>query len=285
MRIPFLFFAIAMLFIMGCNGDWMDYSPADMYSASIDYDDADAPLRLDVAAVTIASDKDNKSAVLADMQSMTEQIMLEHPEVDVIEFGELILGWYYDSDSEEAYQRAVSEPIPGSSFYVLQELAISHQINLVYGAAEVDTVTNKIYNSQVLIKKTGDYVVYRKRNLNDLDIANGFSAGSEFVSTTIDGVNVAMFICSDMQSNQITEEMADADVDVILQSVTSTTDMSADISYVGMQMNKWIVFANRFGTEGDFNYTGFSHIINPAGTFTDRVMGENVYVFRSLGIY
>ena len=88
-----------------------------------------------------------------------------------------------------------------------------------------------------------------------------------------------------MQSSKITKELANSKVDVILQSLTSTTDLNDKISYVGMQMNTWIVFANRFGTEGFYNYTGFSHIINPAGTITMRALGNNTYVYQKIGIY
>ena len=111
------------------------------------------------------------------------------------------------------------------------------------------------------------------------------TVGNELVTTEIDGIKIAMFICSDMQSNQITKEIADAKVDVILHSLTSSTDMNANISYVGTQMNTWIVFANRFGTEGIFDYTGFTHIINPAGTISERATGNNAYVYRNLGIF
>lgn len=282
MRFVIFIFCATVLF--GCESDWLDYSPADMYSANIEFDDSDAPMRLNVAAVTISSDQYDKAKTLASMEEMIDSITAVHPDVQVIEFGELILGWYYDASGED-YQRSIAETVPGPSTDFLLNLAVEKQVNIVFGMPELDSVTNAIYNAQVLIRNTGEILVYRKRNLNDLDITNGFSAGNEFVSTNIDGVEVAMFICSDMQSSIITEEMAESNADVILQSVTSTTDLNASISYVGLQMNKWIVFANRSGVEDDYLYTGFSHIINPAGTITDRVLGDHTYVYRSLGIY
>ena len=274
---------ISTVAIQGCNGDWMDYSPMDRYNAGVTYDESLATKYLAVAAATISSDKLDKSVTLNRMQEMVETIVTEHPDVQVITFGELILEWYYDPETTADYQWMMSEMIPGPATDFIANLAALHHVYIAFGMAERDG--DKIYNTQVLMSPDGQIQTYRKRNLNDLDIENGFSAGSSFEETVIGDVRVALFICSDMQSAAISEEMTDADVDVIIQSVTSTTDMSAEISYVGMQMNTWMVFANRGGEEDDFLYTGFSHIINPAGTITDRVTGTQVYVYHNLGIY
>jgi predicted amidohydrolase len=105
------------------------------------------------------------------------------------------------------------------------------------------------------------------------------------VITDIDGIRVAMFICSDMQSERITRELANAKVDVILHSLTSPSELNKDISYVGMQFNTWIVFANRYGKEGNHQYSGFTQIINPAGTICERAVGKDAIVYRRLGIW
>lgn len=268
-----------------CKKDWLDYSPIDMYSAKIDYNDSDAPKHLSVAAVSIQPSKTDKQETLDTIKSMVEKIKSEHNDIQVIVFGELILEWYYDSESKDAYQHQMAEPIPGASTDFIKNLAVVNNVNIVFGLTEIDTITQNTYNTQVLIRNNGDIVKYRKRNLNQTDIDNKMTAGNELVVTEIEGIRAAMFICSDMQSDKITKEIADAKVDVILHSLTSSTDLNTDISYVGTQMNTWIVFANRYGTEGDYSYTGFTHIINPVGTISERAVGENVYVYRRLGIF
>lgn len=268
-----------------CNKDWLDYSPIDMYSAKIDYNDSNAPKHLSVAAASIQPSKTDKQETWNTIKSMVEKIKSEHNDIQVIVFGELILEWYYDSESKDGYQHQMAELIPGPSTDFVKNLAVVNNVNIVFGLTEIDTLTQNIYNTQVLIRNNGDIVKYRKRNLNQTDIDNKMTAGNELVVTEIEGIRVAMFICSDMQSDKITKEIADAKVDVILHSLTSSTDLNTDISYVGTQMNTWIVFANRYGTEGDYSYTGFTHIINPAGTISERAVGENVYVYRRLGIF
>ncbi len=283
-RNVFAVFLMTML-LTACQKDWLDYSPIDMYSANIEYDDSNAPKHLSVAAASIQPSKTDKQATLNTIKTMVEKIKSEHADIQVIVFGELILEWYWDDDLKDQYQRQMSETVPGVSSDFVKNLAVSNQVAIVFGLTEIDTISSKLYNTQVLIKANGDVINYRKRNLNVTDEDNKMTAGSQLIVTEIEGIRAAMFICSDMQSDKITKEIADAKVDVILHSLTTTTDLNAEISYVGLQMNTWIVFANRFGKEGSFDYTGFTHIINPAGTICQRASGNNAYVYRKLGIF
>lgn len=285
MKVKIIFYVFLATILISCQKDWLDYSPIDMYSAKIEYDDSNAPKQLSVAAVSIQPSKTEKQVTLNTIKTMVEKIKAEHSDIQVIVFGELILEWYFDEETKDVYQRLMSEVIPGTSTDFIKNLSISNNVAIVFGMTELDTISNNLYNSQILIRPTGELVKYRKRNLNATDQDNSMNNGEEFVVTEIDGIRVAMFICSDMQSNEITKEIADAKVDVILHSLTSSTDMNAHISYVGTQMNTWIVFANRFGKEGIFDYTGFTHIINPAGTISERATGNNAYVYRKLGIF
>ncbi len=284
-KFKFLFLVLLATTLYGCQKDWLDYSPIDMYSAKIVYDDNNAPKHLSVAAVSIQPSKTDKQITLNTIKTMVEKIKQEHDDIQVIVFGELILEWYFDEETKDAYQRIMSETIPGASTNFIKNLSINHNVNIVFGLTELDNISNNLYNSQVLIRPTGEIVKYRKRNLNITDLDNKITAGNELVVTEIDGIRAAMFICSDMQSDKITKEIAEAKVDVILHSLTTSTDLNPNISYVGTQMNTWIVFANRFGTEGSYSYTGFSHIINPVGTISERATGNNSYVYRKLGIF
>ncbi len=284
MKKKILFYLVLATLFTSCSKDWLDYSPIDMYSAEIEYDDSKATKHLSVAAVSIQPSKAEKQTTLNTIETMVEKIKSEHNDIQVVVFGELILEWYWDEADKDQYQRSMSETVPGASTDFVKTIAAANNVTVVFGLTELDAETDKLYNTQVLIRPDGELVKYRKRNLNITDEDNKMTAGDALVVTEIDGVRVAMFVCSDMQSNKITKEIADANVDVILHSLTSSTDMNADISYVGTQMNTWIVFANRFGSEGIFEYTGFSHIINPAGTISERAEGNNAYAYRKLGI-
>ena len=284
MKFKILLLLIVLSFT-GCQKDWLDYSPIDMNSAKIEYDDSNAPKHLSVAAVSIQPSKTDKQITLNTLKSMVEKIKSEHNDIQVIVFGELCLEWYYDAELKDQYQRQMAEKIPGTATHFVTTLAANNNVSIVFGLTELDTISNNIYNTQVLVRPNGELVKYRKRNLNQTDIDNKMTAGDRMMITQFGDINAAMFICSDMQSSAITGEIAQAKVDVILHSLTTTSDFNAQTSYVGTQMNTWIVFANRYGKEGDFDYTGFTEIINPAGTICERAVGENAYVYRNIGIY
>ncbi len=269
--------------LAGCSGDWIGYSPIDMYMATIGYDDANASRHLNVAAASLQVHKTDKTVTLGRLEAMVTRIMSEHPETQVIVFPELALEWYWDEDSKGDYQIAMAEPVPGPGTDAVKNYAVDNAVAIAFGLTEAED--GKLYNTQVLIKPDGSLLKYRKRNLNQTDLDNGMDTGKNgLVSADIDGIRVCLFICSDMQSKKITRELADSDVEVILHSLTTTTELNPTVSYVGTQMNKWIVFANRYGKEGSFDYAGFVQIINPAGTVSERDVGQDAYAFRRLGI-
>ncbi len=284
-KFRYIFISLLMSFgMVSCQGDWVNYSPIDMWSAPIEYNDSDAPQHLSVAAVAIQPSRWDKNITIERMRVMIERIKDAHPDIQVIVFGELILEWY-DDPSGKAYQQSMAESISGPSVVTLIGYAGFYGVNIVFGMTERDNATGHLYNSQILIRPTGEIERYRKRNLNQTDKENGFQAGTEMKIAIIDGVRAAMFICSDMQSESITKEINEAKVDVILHSLTSTTHLNSDISFMAGQFNAWIVFSNRFGNEETFDYTGFIHIINPVGTIVKNGTGPDQFIYRRLGIF
>jgi predicted amidohydrolase len=270
----------------GCEKETFDYSPIDMYSAPLEVDDSDAPYFLHAAAVSMRVHETDKEESLHTMRMMVKSICTDHPEVEVIVFPELALSWYTRKVKPEAYQRSMAETIPGNATQFVAEMAKEHNVAIAFGLTELETQTNRIFNTQVFMSPQGELTKYRKRNLNEADLQNGMTPGkSELVTVPIKNATCALFICSDMQRNDLSEEMGKSDADVILHALTTTTDLNEKISYVGTQMNKWIVFSNRYGKEDDTDYPGFTQIINPNGTVSERATGENVYVYRKLGIY
>ncbi len=63
-----------------------------MYSAGVTYDDANAPRHLSVAAVSLHPAHSDKAANLDSISVISQRILAAHPDVQVIVFGEMILG-------------------------------------------------------------------------------------------------------------------------------------------------------------------------------------------------
>ncbi len=70
MKIKILFVMMFTTIFISCKRDWLDYSPIDMYSAEIEYDDSGADKFLSVAAVSIQPDKTDKTVTLNTMKTM-----------------------------------------------------------------------------------------------------------------------------------------------------------------------------------------------------------------------
>lgn len=278
---------IMLLLISGCkSSDWINYTPIDFCSAPVEFDDSQAKRRLRVAAASLQPEKYDKGQTLKNMENIIKKIKSERPQIQVIVFGETILGWYFDPELKGSYQAKIAETIPGNSTETLKRIAIENNVNLIWGMTEKDTIQNARYNAQVFIRNTGELTKYRKINLGGKDPDNGISRGDNLPVFDIGGFKAVMFICSDMQSEEMTAKIAEIKPDVIFHSLSTTTSQwSENVNVLGRQFNTWIIFANRFGNEGPSDYDGFSCIIDPAGKIRERCFGQNSYVYREIGAY
>ena len=86
-------FSHLILFFASCKKDYFYYTPIDMYSANTKYDDSNAPIHLNVAAVSTTASKYDKAETLNTIKSMVEKIKAEHSDIQVIVFDELALYW------------------------------------------------------------------------------------------------------------------------------------------------------------------------------------------------
>ena len=82
--------------------------------------------RLQVASVAAVCARDPRHN-RARMVSTIETIVQEHPDVELVLFGEMILGWYTPGASPE-YDRQISEPVPGETTRALAALTRQHGI-------------------------------------------------------------------------------------------------------------------------------------------------------------
>ena len=85
------------------------------------YDEAKSTRRMQVACIAAACDRD-AGKNRAKMVSTIETVVHDHPDVELILFGEMILGWYTPGVSPE-YHRQISEPVPGETTQTLASLA------------------------------------------------------------------------------------------------------------------------------------------------------------------
>jgi predicted amidohydrolase len=256
-------------------------TPFDTFGAPVFYDDSAATDRLAVAAATISSSGDDKAANLAAMAAMVDKIKTDHPAIQVIVFGELVLGLLYDQSDPAGYQRNIAETIPGPATSFVAGLSGTQNVVIVFGMAEVEG--SDYYNSQAIVFPDGTVMKYRKRGLNSGDRAAGFKRGSTGVDATIFGIRTTFMICSDYQDQEVLRDVAHSIAGVVLISTGNATRLSMENDYVARQVNKWVIHGNRFDTA--LGIDGLSYIADPTGAFRSEEKGDFVYAFRNIGVY
>jgi len=111
------------------------------------YPTSDSSRRLVIA--TTAFQSDQVPAVICEKIARTvDTIMQAHPHVELILFGEVILGWYSPNRMAE-----LAEPVSGPSADFLSQVVRKHGIYLSFGIPE--RKDGKLHNAQVLLNPQG----------------------------------------------------------------------------------------------------------------------------------
>jgi len=104
---------------------------------------------LKIATVAISPDKEpdlNRSKIV----KFVTDIKNSHSNIDLIVFGEVILGWY--NVESQTYHKEIAETIPGSTTELILKLAKENNVFITFSMTESDN--GKIYNSQILINNS-----------------------------------------------------------------------------------------------------------------------------------
>ena len=220
-----------------------------------------ASSELVVATVALTPDK-NPAISGRKMMELIGNIKETQPNVDLIFFGETILGWY--ESGNKSYHNEIAESIPGATTDSIAKLAKENNVFISFGMVEQSD--DKIYNSQVLVNDKGEIInVQRKKNVR----SEGFNPGQESIALVdIRGVRAGIVICYDMRSSE-TISKARNNADVIFLSNADYMDKwdknHFGYQFLAKQFNAWIVTSNRYGKENNIQWDGHIEILNPFG--------------------
>lgn len=245
------------------------------------YDDASAKKRLKIAAVTMRCDQE-PSHNLSQMIHIIETIKLAHSDVQLILFGEMILG-YYAPGSMPAYHREIAEPLHGETTIKLGDIAIKHNVYISFGMSE--NAEGKLHNTQVLLNPQGDVQTYqRKWNLKPGEIQAQYQPGNSPVTVTdICGAKTGMIICSDAAHPRTMRELMRNRLELILFSLADDEDEDWFVAKANARLyGSWVVSANRYGEEQHF-WNGHTIISDPLGVLRATSIDKAGYLFYDLG--
>lgn len=231
-----------------------------------------------VATVAMTPDK-NPAISLEKMAGFINHIKKAHPNVDLIFFGEAILGWFKSGD--EKYHKEIAMPIPSATTDFIAKLAKDNNVYISFGMAYKQD--DKVYNSQVLISDNGEIIkIQSKKNVR----SEGFNPGQESVAfIDIKGIKFGIVICFDIRSKETLRKVKDNNIDLIFLSNADYID-EWDNNYFGYKhmakrYNTWIITSNRYGMEDKVRWDGHIEILNPFGdVLASGTMKEQFIVYN-----
>lgn len=150
----------------------------------------------------------------------------------------------------------------------LAEMARTARTTLVVGYAERDG--QHVYNSAACFGPDGTLLAnHRKVQLYGPRESAIYQPGNAFATLSMEGTNVAILICYDVEFAPHIKTLADRGVTTILVPTANMHPFShvAHHTVPAMAANHGvtIVYANYCGTEGDLSYVGLSLIVGPHG--------------------
>ena len=213
---PILVLGCLYLLLSGCS-TYDYYAPMEALTGSVRYDDRDPVATLNVASVAMECRKDDKASNVATMVDFINRIAGDHPDVDLIVFGETTLGWYEVKGDQPGYQRRLSEPIPGPTTDQISELAVKYGTYITFGMVQIRD--GGLYNAQPVIAPNGDVIaVHHKTMLTPSDEDAAYRKGNGLTVVDIKGVTTGVVICKDQENSLLTREVARSDCELVILS-------------------------------------------------------------------
>jgi predicted amidohydrolase len=246
------------------------------------YNEQTATRHLTVVGVAMACDRDPEKNLLK-IANTLETITQAHPAVDLVIFGEMILGWY-NPGGMPVYHRRISKPLSRETLQPFASLATRHRIHLCFGMSEISD--GPLHNTQVLLTPQGEIqAVHRKWNLKPGEVQANYQPGPGPVTITdIKGVKTAIVICSDAASPRGMWELMRHRPDLIILSLADDADEGQFMAKFNARMyDAWIVAANRYGEENGCFWNGHMVISDPCGALRATGQGQEQYLAYELG--
>ncbi|MBK5113883.1 MAG: carbon-nitrogen hydrolase family protein [Candidatus Heimdallarchaeota archaeon] len=215
------------------------------------------------------------------IERFIKRIKKEYPKVELIVFGETILGWYFNPGKTKEYHEEIAETIPGESTKRLSEIAKAENVYITFGMSEREG--RSVFNSQVMINANGGIdAVHRKFFMRD----STFQAGNNPVTITdIKGLKIAFVICFDIRSIEVRKALKKSKKDIIIHSMADDEDPKFfGAGFLSRSFGTWYMTANRYGFEEEKFWNGHMFIANPLGKLLVKGFDEEQYLYYELKV-
>ena len=148
------------------------------------------------------------------------------------------------------------------------QIARAANIALLYGYPE--QFQTEVYNSAFLIDRSGKpRASYRKTHLYGRYEKKFFKPGDSLIIAQLEGLNIAILICYDVEFPEAVRALAHAGADLIAVPTALMEDYCRVTEKVvparAYESEIYVAYVNRCGSEGDIIYCGRSCLVGPDG--------------------
>jgi predicted amidohydrolase len=181
----------------------------------------------------------------------------------------------------------LAQPRDGRAAAQVAAIAQANGIAIVYGYPE-QGCDEQIYNAVQLIDAGGHSLCnYRKTHLfGGLDEAMFAAGGDEFPVVELNGWQVGLLICYDVEFPENTRRLALAGAELILVPTANMApyDFVCEVTVRARAFENqcYLVYANYCGSEGDIKYCGLSSICAPDGSLAALAERDEVLAVATL---
>ncbi len=163
---------------------------------------------------------------------------------------------------------AIREPFDGPASTFLRQQATIHNVWIVGSCAEVPVEGGLPFNTMVL---AGPDAVHRYRKIHPFTYGGEdqhFQAGTDFVSVTVEGIRLSLFVCYDVRfANEFWARAHDTDAYVVVANWPESRRLhwQSLLQARAIENQAYVIACNRVGEGGGLMYSGDSRIIDPLG--------------------
>lgn len=183
---------------------------------------------------------------------------------DLIIFPELFLTGYNIGQMVHD----LAERADGPSCQKAAEIAKKANISLLYGYPEQSDA--QVYNSALLIDRNGNTRAnYRKTHLFGSFEKKYFKPGDALIMVELEGVNIGILICYDVEFPEAVRALTRAGADLIAVPTALMESYCRVAEHVvparAYESEIYVAYVNRCGSEGDLTYCGRTCLAGPDG--------------------
>ena len=180
----------------------------------------------------------------------------------------------------------IGEPFDGPSSQFLSRMACEHNVTICGSCPEKQEGDPRPFNSLVVAHPNGTFDRYSKIHPFTYGGEDKyFRAGDSFVTISVNGIRLSLFVCYDLRfANEFWEVAHNTDAYIIPANWPESrrAHWIALLTSRAIENQAYVIGCNRIGDGGNLHYVGDSRIIDPLGAVLADASDEEVIIYADI---